>query len=286
MTFPSVNILPDERRGYVDGPCGQVHYREQGEGIPLVLVHQAPWGSIAYRRAIPLLARQDYRVIALDLPGHGMSSPPEGDPSVEIYAETLAALIDGLGLDSVILLGHRAGGLVAARTAAEFSTKVSALVTDNMPFYSAERVSRVAALVEVQDIEPDGSHFTTRWALMRRIGDPAWSDETVHVGLVTYFTNGPWKDHGHRAAVAYDLGPDIERIACPTLVLSSRSDHLFPMGQLLIAKRPDWSYAELPGGPGMVFERTTEWAQPILNFLSTWFGRNGNTLEDSVHPRD
>jgi pimeloyl-ACP methyl ester carboxylesterase len=279
-------MIPGERRGYLDGPCGQIHYREQGEGIPLVLIHQAPWGSVAYRRAIPLLAGQAGRVIALDLPGHGMSSPPEGDPSIEIYAETVAALIDGLDLESVALIGHRAGGLVAARTAAEFSTKVSALLTDNMPFYSAERVSRVASLDEVRDIKPDGSHFTDRWALMRRIGDPNWSDETVHVGLVTYFANGPWKDHGHRAAVAYDLGPDLDRIACPTLVMSSRSDPLFAMGQLLIAQRPDWSYAELPGGAGMVFERTAEWAQPILQFLAIWFGSNNNTPEYSFHPGD
>jgi len=286
VTFPSIHLLPRERRGYIDGPCGQVHYREQGEGLALVLVHQAPWSSAAYRRAIPLLAEQGYRVIALDLPGHGMSSPPEGDPSIEIYAETVAALIDGLDLESVILLGHRGGGLVSARTAAEFPTRISAMVTDNMPFYSAERTSRVAALEEVQDIRPDGSHFTDRWALVRRIGDPAWSDETVHVGIVTYFGNGPWKDHGHRAAVAYDLAPDLDRVTCPTLVLSSRSDPLFPMGQLLIAKRPDWSYSELPGGAGMVFERTVEWAQPILKFLTLWFGRSSDTLEDSLPPRD
>ena len=71
--LPSVNILPGERRCYIDGPDGQVHYRTLGAGAPIVLIHQAPWGSIQYRAAMPVLAAAGYQVIAPDLPGHGMS---------------------------------------------------------------------------------------------------------------------------------------------------------------------------------------------------------------------
>lgn len=267
--LPPVNVLAGERRGYVDGPCGQVHYREQGEGRPIVLVHQAPWGSIQYRRAIPVLAAAGYRVIVPDLPGHGMSDPPAGEPSIELYADVVAAVIDALGVAPVAIAGHHGGCLVAARVAAQYPGKVSALVTDNMPYYTAEqRAERSASLSDVQEIKPDGSHFTDRWAVVRRIADPAWSDETVHVGIVAYFANGPWKEHGHRAAPAYDLEPDIDRIACPTLVIASHQDRLFPMGAKLVERRPGWAYAEYPGGAGMVFERPVEWAAPILQFLA------------------
>ena len=267
--LPPVTMLPGERRGYVDGPCGQVHYREQGEGRPIVLIHQAPWGSIQYRHATPLLASQGFRVIAPDLPGHGMSSPPVGEPSVALYADAVAAVIDALVLDPVIAIGHHGGALVAARLAAEYPGRVSAIVTDNMPYYTAEqRAERSASLSDVQEIKPDGSHFTDRWAVVRRIADPEWSDETMHIGLVTYFANGPWKEQGHRAAPAYDLEADLDRIACPALVISSRTDRLFPMGQMLVARRPGWNYAELPGGAGMVFERTAEWAAPIADFIA------------------
>ncbi|WP_375285727.1 alpha/beta fold hydrolase [Sphingomonas sp.] len=266
--LPPVNVLPGERRGYVEGPEGQVHYRELGQGAPIVLVHQAPWGSIQYRRAIPVLAEAGYRVIVPDLPGHGMSDPPRTAASIDGYAETVAAVIAALDLPPVAVAGHHGGGLVAARLAAEHPARVRALVTDNMPYYSAEqRAERAAHLADVQEIKPDGSHFTDRWAVVRRIADPAWSDETVHVGLVAYFANGPWKEDGHRAAPAYDLEADLDRIACPTLVIASRTDRLFPMGQQLVRRRPGWAYAELPGGAGMVFERAPEWAAPILHFL-------------------
>lgn len=271
--LPPVNILPGERRGYVDGPCGQVHYREQGSGPPIVLIHQAPWSSIQYRRAMPLLAAQGYRVVAPDLPGHGMSSPPDTErgvvPSIALYAQTVAAVIDALQLGPVAAIGHHGGALIGARLAAAFPQKISALVTDNMPYYDeGQRAARLATLNDVQDIRPDGSHFTDRWAVVRRVADPAWTDETIHVGLVTYFANGPWKEDGHRAAPAYDLEPDIDRIECPVLVISSKEDPLFPMGKKLTARRPGWDYAELPGGAGMLFERTPEWASPILKFLA------------------
>lgn len=267
--LPPVNILPGERRGYVDGPCGQVHYRERGTGRPILLVHQAPWGSIQYRRAMPVLADAGYRVIAPDLPGHGMSDPPTAAASIALYADVVAAVVEALALGPVPVVGHHGGALVAARFAAAHPDKVSALVTDNMPYYNAEqRAERAASLSDIQEIKPDGSHFTDRWTVLRRIADPAWSDETIHVGIVTYFANGPWKEDGHRAAPAYDLEADIDRIACPTLVIASHKDRLFPMGRKLVARRPGWRYAELPGGPGMVFERTPEWAAPILDFLA------------------
>ncbi|WP_157219092.1 alpha/beta fold hydrolase [Flavisphingomonas formosensis] len=267
--LPSVNLLPGERRGYVDGPCGQVHYREQGAGIPIVLIHQAPWGSIQYRRAIPVLAAAGYRVVAPDLPGHGMSDPPAEAASIELYADTVAAVIAALDLGPAALVGHHGGCLVGARLAATRPELARALVTDNMPYYTAaQRAERSGTLSDVQQIKPDGSHFTDRWAVVRRIADPAWSDETVHVGIVAYFANGPWKEDGHRAAPAYDLESDIDAIACPTLVISSHQDRLFPMGRQLVERRPGWSYAEYPGGAGMVFERVREWAAPILAFLA------------------
>ena len=267
--LPSVNLVAGERRGYVDGPDGQVHYRTMGEGAPIVLVHQAPWGSIQYRRAMPVLAAAGYRVVVPDLPGHGLSDPPRDAASVEGYAASVAAVVDALDLGAVAMVGHHGGALVAARLAAEHPRSVRALVTDNMPYYTAEqRADRAAHLADAQHIAADGSHFTDRWATVRRVADPAWSDETVHVGIVTYFANGPWKEDGHRAAPAYELEADLDRIHCPTLVIASRTDRLFPMGRRLVERRPGWSYAELPGGAGMVFERAQEWAAPILAFLT------------------
>jgi pimeloyl-ACP methyl ester carboxylesterase len=267
VTLPIVTALPGERRGYVDGPEGQIHYRSQGEGPPVLLVHQAPWASIQYRHVLPRLAETGFRAIALDLPGHGMSDPPR-HPRIEAYAESIAALLRALEAAPAAVIGHRGGGLAAGRLAATHPELVAALVLDNAPFFTAdERSARIGRFPDRQDIASDGRHFTERWAWVRRAGDPDWSDETVHISVLTYFSHGPWKEHGHSAIPLYDFGPDIARIECPALVIASRTDPMFPFAARLLAARPDWGHAELPGGPGMVLDRPDEWLAPVLKFL-------------------
>ncbi|MGY8712065.1 alpha/beta hydrolase, partial [Bradyrhizobium sp. 18BD] len=153
--LPSVNILPGERRFYTDGPDGQVHCRTLGDGPPLMLIHQAPWGSIQYRRAMPVLAAAGYRVLHPDMPGHGMSAPPREAASIACYAAAAAAVIDALDPGKLAVAGHHGGALVAARLAATRPDRVAALITDNMPYYSPEqRTERATALQDVQEIKP------------------------------------------------------------------------------------------------------------------------------------
>lgn len=270
MTLPIVTALPGERRGYVDGPEGQIHYRSQGEGPPILLVHQAPWASVQYRHILPRLAQAGFRAVALDLPGHGMSDPPR-HPGIEGYGESMASLLRALQIAPAVVIGHRAGGLAAGRLAAVHPDLVAALVLDNVPFFSAdERSARVGRFPDRQDIAPDGRHFTDRWAWVRRVGDADWSDETVHISVLTYFSHGPWKEHGHSAIPRYDFERDVGRIACPTLVVASRTDPMFPFAARLLAARPDWAGVELPGGSGMVLDRPNEWLVPVLAFLEAY----------------
>lgn len=280
MTLPTMGALAGERRGYVDTPGGQVHYREQGEGPAVLLLHQAPWAAIQYRRIMPLFAAGGYRAIAPDLPGHGLSDPL-ADPTIEGFAEILPSLLGALNLSQAALVGHHGGALVAARMAAQYPERVLALAMDNAPFYSAEQSAVRLARIDVsQQIAPDGSHLTDRWKLVRRIGDPEWSDETVHLSVLTYFANGPTREHAHTAAARYDFSADIDRIACPTLVVAGLTDPLFACGQALIERRPDWAYATFPGGAGVLFDRPETWFQTIFPFLKgTVPGRAKHSLD-------
>ncbi len=272
MTLPSMGALPGERRGYAAWDKGQIHYREQGEGPAVLLLHQAPWASIQYRRVMPLFAAAGFRAIAPDLPGHGLSDPLE-EPTIKGFAAILPPLLDALGLAQAALVGHHGGALVAGRMAAAWPDRAAALAMDNAPLYSAEqRAHRLAKIDESQRIAPDGSHLADRWSLVRRIADPDWSDETVHLSVLTYFANGPTREHGHHAAAHYDFAADLARISCPTLVVAGRTDPLFPCGKALIDRRPDWRYAELPGGAGMLFDRPSDWFGTIFPFLATHVG--------------
>lgn len=264
--LPAFNTLPGERRGYAPGGGGQVHYREMGQGPGVLLLHQAPWGSIQFRRIAPLLAAQGFRAVAPDLPGHGLSDPVD-PPTVEAFADAVLSVADALGLAHFAVAGHHGGGLVALRLAAVAGDRVEALALDNAPFYTAdERATRRSAVAEAP-LTADGSHFTDRWALARRVGDPGWSVETIHLSVVSYFANGPTREDLHRAAPAYDLGPDLGRVDAPALVMAGRGDPLFAHAERLLAAHPDWQRHDYDGGASLVFDRPEEWVETVAGFL-------------------
>ena len=116
------------RRGYAEGPYGQVHYRDTGRGIPLVLCHQAPQTSKQFTNVYEPLHRRGFRVIGVDSPGFGESDPTPFVPTVEDWAAAIPAVLDHLGLDKVHVLGHHTGGMVATEVALQFPERVDKLI--------------------------------------------------------------------------------------------------------------------------------------------------------------
>ncbi|UQA56701.1 alpha/beta fold hydrolase [Polyangium aurulentum] len=85
-----------------------LHYRDEGTGDPVVLVH-GNWTTSLWWQ--PVLARlsADLRALAPDLRGRGESRAADGDYTIGRLAEDLALLLDGLGLSSAHLVGHSLG---------------------------------------------------------------------------------------------------------------------------------------------------------------------------------
>jgi pimeloyl-ACP methyl ester carboxylesterase len=98
------------RRMVVDGV--DLHWTEQGQGSPLILLHgladsQCTWGAVTSE-----LARR-YRVFGLDLPGCGLSGRPDASYSLDWQARLTAAWLDRMALSTYDVMGHSYGGGVA-----------------------------------------------------------------------------------------------------------------------------------------------------------------------------
>lgn len=113
----------------VDLSLGPVHYREHGQGIPLVLLHANPGDSQDFEAVIPALA-QGYHVLALDWPGYGQSSLPKqpGTVGVLFFYRVLREFLAALALPPAFFIGNSLGGNAAARLAVESPELVRALV--------------------------------------------------------------------------------------------------------------------------------------------------------------
>jgi pimeloyl-ACP methyl ester carboxylesterase len=261
-----------ETRGYATGPFGQIHYRTQGEGLPLVLLHQTPRSSLQFRAAAPILAAAGLRTIAVDTPGYGLSDPPQRQARIGDYVAALPALLDHLGLERASFAGHHTGSLLGGAFAAGHPERVERLVMHGAPLYTAEeRNSRRAGFAgrhPPQTPKPDGSHWTDRWSYMQTVPGHEMGPEALHGAVMDYFANGSRYWEGHAAVFDYDFEPAVEAITCPVLLMSSVKDPLHASAARLRAARPDWAYAELEGGTEVVVERAADWCAPVVSFLN------------------
>jgi 3-oxoadipate enol-lactonase len=107
----------------------EIHYRETGEGLPIVFVHGYTGNSRNWALSVPAL-RAEFRTISVDLRGHGLSGRPEseGEYALETMARDVDALLKAIDIEECVLVGHSMGGMVSQLLVLEHPELVRALV--------------------------------------------------------------------------------------------------------------------------------------------------------------
>jgi non-heme chloroperoxidase len=93
----------------------EIYYNDWGRGQPVVFSHGWPLSADAFEDQMFFLASNGYRAIGHDRRGHGRSSQPWHGNDLDTYADDLAALVQTLGLENVVHVGHSTGGGEVAR---------------------------------------------------------------------------------------------------------------------------------------------------------------------------
>ena len=119
--------VPMDGRIVEAGPH-RLHVTEVGQGRPLLLIHGLAGQMRNFGQAMIDDLARDHRVIRVDRPGSGYSPRlPSKRAHLAEQAAAMAALIDELGLDKPVLVGHSLGGAVSLATAIRHPDKVGAV---------------------------------------------------------------------------------------------------------------------------------------------------------------
>ncbi len=113
---------------FADVNGARLFYTDEGAGKPVVLVHGYTCDSHDWSYQIPALLEAGYRVIALDLRGHGKSSVPESGYTPRGYAADVAGLLKTLDAAPAVAVGHSMGGATVVALAVEHPASVRAIV--------------------------------------------------------------------------------------------------------------------------------------------------------------
>ena len=127
------NVTAEGTSRFVEAAGLTFHYNEAGEGHPVVLLHGGGPGATGWSNYNPNIGylADHFRVIAVDMPGWGQSSPVKAEE--RDHPAHLLAFIDALGIDRPALVGNSMGGATSMSFAARFPDRLSHLVTMGPP---------------------------------------------------------------------------------------------------------------------------------------------------------
>ncbi|MAB12816.1 alpha/beta hydrolase [Parvibaculum sp.] len=145
MTFPKPYFIE------TNGIRMAVHEAGPKGGIPVLLVHGWPEIAYSWRHQMKALADAGYRAIAPDMRGYGNTGGPLGQDAVPLYdmehlTGDLTGLLDALGIDKAIMVGHDWGGLVAWQMPLMHPSRVMANIGVNTPFIPRLDTEPIAAM--------------------------------------------------------------------------------------------------------------------------------------------
>ncbi|MEC3911447.1 alpha/beta hydrolase [Sphingobium sp. CR2-8] len=250
------------RRAFLDLPDGQIHYRQAGDGPPMLLLHPSPGSS---RQMVGLIdaLKGDFRLIAPDTAGNGDSTPlaiPQ--PDIADYAARLPFLLDALGLDRVVAYGSHTGAAIACDLAILHPDRVSHVVLDGIGLWSPEEQAELLeryATPFTPDVEGAylmrAFHFCRdqylfypwydRSAAARRDGGVRPAPD-LHAWFVEVLKAAETYHLAYRAAFSWDAAGRLTQVPCPALLMAAQDDPLCAMTRAAADLLPDGRFAPLP----------------------------------------
>lgn len=261
------------KKAYVDVEHGQLHYREEGAGAPLVLLHKTPSSSIQFERAMPALGER-FRTIALDTPGFGNSDPLPRQPLMADYGQVVLQFLDALGLEQVDLLGHHTGASIAIEAATQQPKRFKHLALAGVLAFDEEAVrAEWRSYLDSHKFDLDASgRFLETYPKPMLERDQEFSPddpERYWLELIAYLQAGPRFWWSYNAVVehrAFDLLADV---TMPTLVLNQEQGRVLESTRRVAAAIPHSLYVELPGSSEGVMDDPASFCEALISFLTS-----------------
>ncbi|MDN5667598.1 MAG: alpha/beta hydrolase [Renibacterium salmoninarum] len=279
--------------GTVDVGGSPVYYWEypaipgSAETRTMLVVHGFRGDHHGLERVVEALP--GLRILMPDLPGFGESPAfPDREHGIDSYADTVAGLLDALGLDrSTVLLGHSFGSIVASHFVAAHPGRVAALILVNpiaapalegpkgglsklaqfyywaaskLPERAGQAILRSSLIVQVMSVA------------MAKTQDPELRRfiHAQHHAHFSSFANRTMLLESFKASISGNVRQVADRLQLPTLLVAGEKDDVtaLPEQRVLLGMLPDGELQVIDGVGHLIhYETPLEAASAILSFL-------------------
>ena len=273
---------------FIEVEKGRLYYSAAGSGRPLVLLHSAWATNEWWQWQIPFLSHH-YRTYALDIRGHGKSSPLEKVYSVEGFSRDLESFLKQLRLEAPVLVGWSLGGIIAMQYCLDHPSDLMGLVLiatqgHKNPrlkprfilYFLQAQLNLLMDFTQPRKFDRVTQQFPSQgnWMLekqVRQMLSPQVSRESLD-WIIADISNNPRTAYWQviRSVWNWEAGETLKQIKVPTLILVGERDRLTPphISERLHRAIPNSKLVIVKGASHyMVIERP-EWVNTkILNFL-------------------
>lgn len=242
------SILADADSRFVRVNGVNVHYKQMGNGEPVMILLHGFGASLFSWHAVMAPLAGHGTVIAYDRPAFGLTQRPlpgewgaENPYGRDFQVKLLIGLMDALGIDRAILIGHSAGGTVSLETALAYPERISGLVLVDAAVYSSGAPGWIRPLFKLPQYDRVGPLLVrglVKYFSLRLI-EKAWHDPSRVSAEILEGYRKPFRAHHWdralweltRVSETSRLGERLKAIDLPALVLSGDDDRIIPLEQ-------------------------------------------------------
>ncbi len=203
-----------------------INYEIIGEGQPLLFIHGLGSSLRDWEEQIPVFSK-NFKVITLDLRGHGLTDKPKGPYSIAMFADDIAELIKSLKIGEVYVVGISLGGAIGFNLAIEHPNIVKTLTVVNMSasvpiktFKEKQMFLMRVLIVKMMGMKKMGEVLAKRLFIkpeqeeLRERMATRWAenDKKAYISSLKTLKNWTVMDRLHE-------------IKCPTLILAADEDY-------------------------------------------------------------
>lgn len=213
----------------------QVHYRDEGKGEVIVLIH-GTGASLHTWEAWTEQLKANYRIIRFDLPAYGLTgADPKKRYSVADYVALMEELVQKWKLENFYLVGNSLGGQVAWQYAAQHSKRVNKLVLLNAAGFPYKRSPWVIRLARTPLLNLFVRYCTPRSFIEKNLKEVYYDDSAIKESTIDRYyaltrLEGNRQAFIDRANLEKEDATDLlATIKAPTLILWGANDAWIPV---------------------------------------------------------
>jgi 3-oxoadipate enol-lactonase len=219
---------------YMSARGATLHYETLGAGPAVLMIHGFTNHGLVWAEQIADLLGAGYRVILVDLPGHGLSQPAANKQVIAEMAADMIGILDKLQIERAAVCGLSLGGMVAQTLAVDYPQRISVLVAANTSpnSNSPTVVKEIDSWIEM--FQQPGGPLTRIESVWPKMLNEAYRQSPTAAAFKASWMRIVEKIPGSsfanvaRGLQEFDISDKLHLVRAPSLVISSEFDRLFP----------------------------------------------------------